>query len=203
MFVPVITMATRPHPLQLCARYGHTLASCSRVDAAGCVNGCNGRGRCVGGFCHCRPGYFGADCSLSLAADAADGSSTTSTTSTSDGSGSSSSASSGSPRPAVEILAGQGYTVRRSAPRIYVYELPPDLNVYGNLERLDRPLMYMVWQRLLSAGVRVADPAQADFFLVPVRVRLSYDSEKVVQVGGWGGVGVGGCNTSSNYTRPS
>ncbi|KAG2452459.1 hypothetical protein HYH02_002701 [Chlamydomonas schloesseri] len=161
---------------QVCARYGHTLASCTRVDAAGCVNGCNGRGRCVGGFCHCRPGFFGADCSLSLslsravpaAAAGADDSSSSSSSST-------------AARPAVELLAGQGYAVRASGPRIYVYELPPELNVYGNLDRLDRPLMYMVWQRLLSAGVRVADPAAADFFFVPVRVRLSYDSEKLVQ----------------------
>ncbi|KAG2424369.1 hypothetical protein HXX76_014578 [Chlamydomonas incerta] len=162
---------------QVCARYGHTLASCSRVDAAGCVNGCNSRGRCVGGFCHCRPGFFGADCSLSLAADSTSSSSTSSTSSSS----SDGSSSSNSGRPAVEILAGQGYSVRASGPRIYVYELPPHLNVYGNLDRLDRPLMYMLWQRLLSAGVRVADPAAADFFLVPVRVRLSYDSDKVMQ----------------------
>jgi hypothetical protein len=124
----------------LCTHFGHTLASAARNDpAAVCVNACNFRGTCAGGFCHCQPGFFGADCSLSLAAGAPEPS---------------------GDRPAVEILAGQNYTARRSGPRIYVYELPPELTVYQNLDRLDRPLMYLLWQRVLSAGLRVADPAQ-------------------------------------------
>ncbi len=63
-----------------------------------CFNGCNRRGKCVSGWCHCRPGYFGADCSLSL-----------------DGSG----------RP--ELLAGTGYRTRGKRPWVYIYELPPEL----------------------------------------------------------------------------
>jgi hypothetical protein len=31
-----------------------------------CLNDCNGRGACVGGWCHCRPPYYGADCCLSM-----------------------------------------------------------------------------------------------------------------------------------------
>jgi hypothetical protein len=32
-----------------------------------CWSGCNGRGRCRAGWCQCEPGYWGVDCSLSLA----------------------------------------------------------------------------------------------------------------------------------------
>ncbi|KXZ55491.1 hypothetical protein GPECTOR_2g1040 [Gonium pectorale] len=152
----------------LCARFGHTGATCGReLELTSCLNACNFRGTCLTGFCHCRPGFFGADCSLSL--------SLSSTQESADGGREGADA-----RPAVEILAGQDYKPRLSGPRIYVYELPPSFNVYGSLERLDRPLMYMIWQRLLSAGLRVADPADADFFFVPVRARAQYDSQRVL-----------------------
>ncbi|KAK3254867.1 hypothetical protein CYMTET_35933, partial [Cymbomonas tetramitiformis] len=29
-----------------------------------CVNQCNGRGECNGGFCHCQAGWHGADCGV-------------------------------------------------------------------------------------------------------------------------------------------
>lgn len=93
-------------------------------------------------------GYYGADCSLSL-----------------DDKG----------KP--ELLAGQQYVPRASGPRIYVYELPPSLNTWHNLDRVDRPLYALFWQRLLSAGVRVATPEAADYFFIPIKLRLSYDSE--------------------------
>lgn len=63
-----------------------------------CFNGCNRRGKCVSGWCHCRPGHFGADCSLSLGASA---------------------------RP--QLLAGTGYRTRGKRPWVYIYELPPEL----------------------------------------------------------------------------
>ncbi|GFR49303.1 hypothetical protein Agub_g11325 [Astrephomene gubernaculifera] len=158
-------LAPEAELLSLCARHGHTASTCGiELDLTSCLNACNYRGRCIAGFCHCSPGFFGADCALSLAPEAAGGS----------GSGFTAAA-------AVEILAGQNYTLRASGPRIYVYELPPEINIHSNLDRLDRPLMYMIWQRLLSGGLRVADPAQADFFFVPVRARLSYDSTRVAQ----------------------
>ncbi len=28
-----------------------------------CINNCNGRGTCTYGFCHCKPGWWGLDCS--------------------------------------------------------------------------------------------------------------------------------------------
>eukprot|EP00798_Chlamydomonas_sp_ICE-L_P024847 gene24847-10503_t len=46
----------------------HGNANCTfevKVDTP-CVNGCNERGECQVGWCRCHPGYFGADCSLSL-----------------------------------------------------------------------------------------------------------------------------------------
>ena len=37
--------------------------------------------------------------------------------------------------------------------------------------RLDRPLFYLFWQRLLSSGVRVADGEEADYYFLPIKVR--------------------------------
>ena len=34
-----------------------------QVDARLCINNCSGNGQCVGGFCLCRRGFFGRDCS--------------------------------------------------------------------------------------------------------------------------------------------
>ena len=67
----------------------------------------HGRAYVKGPACHafqqaqppCSPGFYGADCALSLGAD-------------------------GKP----QLLEGQGYQPRSRAPKIYVYELPPDLN---------------------------------------------------------------------------
>lgn len=57
----------------------------------------------------------------------------------------------------IQVLAGTGYTTRKKGPKIYVYELPGRFNVHGNLNRLDRPLYLLFWQRLLSSGVRTAN----------------------------------------------
>lgn len=38
-----------------------------QVNKYSCVNQCMGRGTCRGGFCHCRQGYWGKDCSRSKA----------------------------------------------------------------------------------------------------------------------------------------
>ncbi|GLC47762.1 hypothetical protein PLESTB_000023000 [Pleodorina starrii] len=168
------TLVPEPDLTRLCAAHGHTNVTCGReLEPAMCLNACNFRGRCVGGVCHCTPGFFGADCSLSLAAAPPP---------PGGGGAAAAAAAGGGSRLRLELLAGQNYTTRPSGPRIYVYELPPELNTYHNLDRLDRPLMYLIWQRLLSAGLRVADPAAADFFLVPIRVRMAYDSDRVVQV---------------------
>ena len=40
----------------LCAKYGHSGATCAKADPSLCINACNFRGKCAGGFCHCKPG---------------------------------------------------------------------------------------------------------------------------------------------------
>ncbi|KAG2482087.1 hypothetical protein HYH03_018962 [Edaphochlamys debaryana] len=118
-----------------------------------CLNACNRRGVCQAGFCHCKPGFFGADCSLSL--DSATG------------------------KP--ELLAGQNYTARAKRPWVYVYDLPPHLTQWNNHKRLDRPTHLLFWQRLLSSGARVADGDAADYYFIPVRQRSFTDSGMLVE----------------------
>ncbi|KAG1659278.1 hypothetical protein FOA52_008207 [Chlamydomonas sp. UWO 241] len=129
--------------LQLCKAHGFpSVGDC--FDHRQCINKCNERGTCEAGFCKCEPGFYGTDCALSLGPD-------------------------GKPW----LLEGQGYKPRQRAPRIYVYELPPNMtNVLHNPARLDRPLYYLFWQRLLSAGVRVADGDEADYYFMPIKARM-------------------------------
>jgi len=135
----------------VCRQYGFRMEHCFDEKSSGCINACNRRGKCMSGFCHCKSGYYGADCSLSLGPD-------------------------GLP----VLLEGQGYTPRKRAPKIYVYELPPSLNnVWFNIARLDRPLFYLFWQRLLSAGVRVANGDEADYYFIPIKHRMGGHDNKV------------------------
>ena len=39
-------------------RKGYEGRGCEAVQQAACLNGCQGRGSCIGGFCHCRPGFW-------------------------------------------------------------------------------------------------------------------------------------------------
>jgi hypothetical protein len=112
-----------------------------------CLNNCNKRGKCISGFCHCRDGHYGADCSLSIGDQ-------------------------GKP----VLLAGSNYTTRSSGPKIYVYELPPHLTSWVNTRRLDRPTHHLFWQRLLSSGALTADGNEADWFFIPIRCRGHQDS---------------------------
>ncbi|GIM01360.1 hypothetical protein Vretimale_6195 [Volvox reticuliferus] len=118
---------------------------CHRIIREWCINECNGRGTCVGGVCHCYPGYFGADCSLSIDYDGGQG---------------------GRGPGATVLLAGLGYTDNPRGPRIYMYEFPPEMNLWSNLW-LDRPLNVILWERLMSLGLREVDPAKADYFFIP------------------------------------
>ena len=36
--------------------FDHFLNTCTSGEPTLCVNACNGRGKCMGGFCHCQPG---------------------------------------------------------------------------------------------------------------------------------------------------
>eukprot|EP00878_Enallax_costatus_P016506 GHUV01017315.1.p1 GENE.GHUV01017315.1~~GHUV01017315.1.p1 ORF type:complete len:576 (+),score=57.68 GHUV01017315.1:463-2190(+) len=46
---------------------GYTGSNCEQVHKPSCVNMCMNRGICRGGFCHCKPGWWGKDCSRSKA----------------------------------------------------------------------------------------------------------------------------------------
>ncbi|KXZ46629.1 hypothetical protein GPECTOR_42g840 [Gonium pectorale] len=116
---------------------------CYRLIREWCINECNDRGTCVGGVCHCYPGYFGSDCSLSIDWDGTQG-------------------GGGKPNATV-ILAGLGYSPNPRGPRIYIYEFPPQFHLWGLLW-LDRPLNIILWERIISLGLRTADPEEADYF---------------------------------------
>ncbi|KAG2488206.1 hypothetical protein HYH03_013200 [Edaphochlamys debaryana] len=83
--------------------------NCHSITRELCVNECNQRGACVSGFCHCFPGYYGADCSISMDWDA-------------------------SPAPRPVLLQGLGYEINPRGPKIFVYEFPPQYNVWGKFE---------------------------------------------------------------------
>ncbi|GLC66435.1 hypothetical protein PLESTF_000427100 [Pleodorina starrii] len=120
-----------------------------------CLNGCSGRGQCVAGFCHCKPGFFGTDCALSMGPDG---------------------------KPA--LLADRGYVPRTRGPRVYMYELPPSMNTWRNELRLDRPTTRYFVERLVATGARVGDGDSADWYLIPITLRRSSDAwnmEKAVQ----------------------
>ncbi|KXZ44080.1 hypothetical protein GPECTOR_74g694 [Gonium pectorale] len=131
---------------QRCHKMGYPgLESCVS-EANKCFNGCQGRGKCVAGFCHCRPGFFGADCALSMG-----------------------------PHGKPELLADQGYKPRARGPRVYMYELPPDMTVWRNDLRADRPTGHFFIERLIATGARVADGDSADWYFIPVRIRTTGD----------------------------
>ena len=50
---------------------GFVGVACERLNPRECINGCSGRGACLARFCRCLPGWFGADCSLSLSSGGA------------------------------------------------------------------------------------------------------------------------------------
>lgn len=50
-----------------------------------------------------------------------------------------------------------------------------------NIARLDRPLFFLFWQRLLSSGVRVANGDEADYFFIPIKLRMGWvDNENAL-----------------------
>lgn len=122
-----------------------------------CFNSCNGKGYCHYGVCHCETGYFGTDCALSMNKETGK----------------------------AEVLANYGYKIRKKPPKIYCYELPPNISTWYYRSRLDRPLYTLFWERLLSAGVRVADGNEADWFFVPVQVRNPPESRLLLDTLGY------------------
>ncbi|KAG2443675.1 hypothetical protein HXX76_002023 [Chlamydomonas incerta] len=132
----------------------HNLDNKCDSEANGCINNCHGpsRGTCVAGFCHCKPGFFGNDCALSMAPAGPRGTLT----------------------PAV--LTDRGYTPRAAGPRVYIYDLPPELTTWRSDINLDRWTIRHFLEMLTALGARVADGATADWYFIPVRLRGSSDA---------------------------
>ncbi|KAG2491391.1 hypothetical protein HYH03_010182 [Edaphochlamys debaryana] len=117
-----------------------------------CLNACNGKGSCTWGDCSCRPGYFGPDCSASL-------------------------------RPGTNrtwLLDGS-YTPRAARPHVYVYDIPHNYSSWRNALRVDRPLQWVFWQRLLGSGALTADGDAADWYYIPVRLRSTTDGVRLAE----------------------
>jgi hypothetical protein len=57
-------------------------------------------------------------------------------------------------------------------PRIYVYELPPQFSAWYDVKQTAEPLEAVFWERLMSSAHRVAEPAEADYFFLPVPAQV-------------------------------
>eukprot|EP00899_Mesostigma_viride_P026527 jgi/Mesvir1/7059/Mv09175-RA.1 len=149
-------------------------------QALDCLNGCWGRGTCALSFCHCDPGYWGADCGQ-VAGPV--GQHDRGAVGTGGKWQSFRGAKEGGKRGA-GFGAGAGAGVSGGGMqypvRVYVYELPPSLNGEGiDMKQLHdvslapgRGYKYSLDMRLHAAMLRsphrVRDPQLADFFYVPV-----------------------------------
>ncbi|KAG2491520.1 hypothetical protein HYH03_010096 [Edaphochlamys debaryana] len=112
-----------------------------------CLNNCSGLGGCAWGDCICTKGHFGSDCSLSL-------------------------------DPATSkplVLAGQGYSPRKKRPLVYVYDIPHKYSSWHNYGLVDRALPWVFWERLAGSGALTADGEEADWFFLPVKLRVMSD----------------------------
>jgi hypothetical protein len=162
-----------------------TLDCTVKLPGTYCPNQCNGRGYCSAGFCHCGEQWWGADCSLrnpfpdedNNAAAAAAGNSRE--------------------LPRDESWAVKRTTTevkrRRARPLVYVYEIPSDFNAGVHQRRFrDFECVPRAYERdsndavkqaktfwyysleaafheyLMRSAHRTTDPAEADFFFVPV-----------------------------------
>ena len=140
-----------------------------------CPNLCSGRGVCRRGQCHCSAGAYGVDCSLEVSPDGFIRLNSAAYAPRMGGAG----AGSGE---------ATGMSAGRRRPLVYVYELPPLFNAFLLSQRTlgsgtpyeigpDMKVYmsewyyaseYMLHEWLLSSEYRTADPAEADFFYVPV-----------------------------------
>ena len=170
-------------PAVVCAcRYdGRDGYLCQYSVAMFCLNQCNFRGRCEHGFCLCEPGWWGIDCSIANT-DASAGIAQTAA---------SAAAPTASAAPAVHA-ASAAAAASRVRPLIYVYEMPQSLTTDLLQRRHDKlfcahrtylkanatqyaygiyqgyVLEVMLHEWLLGSAHRTTDPAEADWFFVPV-----------------------------------
>lgn len=132
------------HDKPLCrCFYGWRGLSCELPENQYCPSGCQGKGTCSVGFCHCNSGYYGADCSLVLDP-----------------------AGSGKSKLFWEVERSP-QQLPPARPYVYIYELPA-LHVAGTITLgegvvgdFGRSIGYMLYDRLLSSRHRVSDPEKA------------------------------------------
>lgn len=140
---------------------------CGQVNQGICINGCTRRGRCLRGFCSCDMGWFGIDCSIELAALAAAHVDDIMVEMEPPTLG-----------EAIPVLPAASIPLRREpqyvTPRIYVYELPPWMNLAHFMDHHDYhgDGIYSGWrvffeQLLRDWDVRTLDPEEANLFYVP------------------------------------
>ena len=127
-----------------------------------CFNDCSGRGECVQNFCRCAPGSWGIDCSLGAALPKSD---------------------------AAHVAASGSGDLR---PRVYVYDMPPRFTSWlGAMRRGDwtRDHWYgvdvILHQQLLRSPYRTLDPANADYFFIPLHLSLGFYSHRAPAAARW------------------
>ncbi|KAI8471154.1 MAG: exostosin family-domain-containing protein [Monoraphidium minutum] len=155
---------------------GYDGAACEFEHDSFCLNGCQGRGACAGGFCHCKPGYWGADCSRSRAFPP-DG--FTLQTAAAAAAAAAAGSTPGAPPPPPPP-AGRGAWGAPADLKIYVYELPSDVAFdfeaaaafefdVGFAYHHPNYIAYRHFRAMLmnDSSVRTEDPREASLFFVP------------------------------------
>lgn len=115
-----------------------------------CLNDCSGRGRCVGSVCVCTDGFWGVDCSMRVR------------------------------EGGVSVLADQAHSIANSedgSAKVYVYEMPGAQTTWLAAHMNAHEWTHFWWfydndvslhQRFLASPYRTTNPAEADFFYIPL-----------------------------------